>query len=234
MKSPVNKRDPAKTRARILQEASRCFARSGFRGTSLSEILEKTKVNKRMVYHYFGSKEGLYRAVHLQQWRALETWFAEALTQSSQAGAFALKSQELLLEAVSIFHEFIARNQFFVRLMMWDGLEGGKVSRSLWKDIRGPIYRQMEALVLQAQHSGVLPPDLKPGHLVVSMIGEISFYFAYANSLRDIFTADPTSPEAIAERKEQVLKFFQKVLNPVERAEGPLQFPSTHANFQSE
>jgi|GEM_PF-2197022 len=206
------KRDAVRTRAKILEKATHFFARSGFQGTSLAEILDKAKVNKRMVYHYFGSKEGLYRAVHLEQWKLLETWFGEALTRSTQANGFSLGSEELLMEAVSIFHEFIASNQIFIRLLMWDGLEGGKVSRSLWQDIRGPIYERMEMLVKDAQDKGVLASDLKADHLIVSLMGEISFYFAYANSLRDVYMEDPLSPAAVATRKEQVLLLFRKLL----------------------
>ncbi len=210
--SPVIKRDPEKTRANILACATKCFARSGFKGTSLTEILQKAKVNKRMVYHYFGSKEDLYRAVHISEWQALQQWFGKALSGSSQGRAFDLKSPELLLEAVSIFQEFTAQNQLFLRLLMWDGLEGGKISRSIWQDIRGPIYRQIEQLVIAAQDQGVLSKNLKADHLIVSFMGAIWFYFAYAHTLEDIFQQDPLGPEAIAERNEQILALFRKTL----------------------
>jgi hypothetical protein len=44
-------------------------------------------------------------------------------------------------------------------------------------------------------------------------MGEISFYFAYANSLQDIFGKDPLSPTALAERKAQVMLQFKRLLN---------------------
>jgi len=209
------KRDPVKTRETILTCATKAFAKAGFLGTSLSEILDKAKVNKRMIYHYFSSKEGLYRAVHIQQWQALEAWFAVRLTQSSVGGAFQLESEDLLKEALTIFHEFIAHNQVFIRLLMWDGLEGGMVSRSIWKDIRGPIYQRMEFLILAAQEIGMLSREFKAGHLIVSFMGAISFYFAYANSLEDIFHKPALSPEILEERREQVWLLFKKLLaNP--------------------
>jgi len=206
------KRDPVKTRETILACATKAFAKAGFLGTSLSEILDRAKVNKRMIYHYFSSKEGLYRAVHIQQWQALEAWFAVRITQSSQGGAFQLDNENLLNEALTIFHEFIAHNQIFVRLMMWDGLEGGGVSRSIWKDIRGPIYFRMEALVQAAQAASLMTKELKPDHLIVTFMGAISFYFAYANSLEDIFHRPPLSQEMMNERKEQVMKLFHLAL----------------------
>jgi len=206
------RRDPERTRKNIIDCATVAFSKGGYNGTSLTDILEDAGVNKRMVYHYFGNKEGLYREVHLEQWKRLEDWFAEALTRSSQGKAFSLQSEALLLEAISIFHEFIGGNPVFVRLLMWDGLEGGQVSRSLWKSIRGQLYQRMEMLIQGAQEAGLLSKELKPDHLVVSVMGEISFYFAYANSLRDIFGRDPLTPQAVEERKAQVLLHFQKTL----------------------
>ncbi|KAB2839043.1 helix-turn-helix domain-containing protein, partial [bacterium] len=91
-------------------------------------------------------------------------------------------------------------------------LEGGGVSRSIWKDIRGPIYHRMEALVQAAQAAGLMTTELKPDHLIVTFMGAISFYFAYANSLEDIFQRPPLSPEMLAERKEQVMKIFHLAL----------------------
>jgi TetR/AcrR family transcriptional regulator len=207
-------RNPQKSRENILKQAADCFARSGFKGTSLSDILARVKINKRMIYHYFGSKEGLYRAVHIAQWQALESWFAVRLIQSSRGGAFKLESRELLLEALSIFHEFVSSNQLFLRLLMWDGLEGGKVSRSIWKEIREPIYQRMEMLVVNAQENGVLAKDLIPGHLVISFLGAISFYFGYAHSLEDIIKKPALSPTSIQERKDQILKLFDKAMPP--------------------
>lgn len=208
-KKNPSRRNPEKTRAKILACATKSFAKGGLKGTTLTDILEKAKVNKRMVYHYYGSKEGLYRAVHIHQWQVLAEWFAQTLTSQ---GAQEKNSQNLLLKAVEIFHDYIATHQDFVRLSMWDGLEGGKVSRSIWDEIRGPIYRQMEALVQSAQDQGLMPGDLKVNHLIVSFMGAISFYFAYAHSLENIFDKDPLTAGAVAERKKQTMALFEKIL----------------------
>ena len=209
----VTKRDPKKTRANILKWATKAFARSGFQGTSLSEILEKAKVNKRMVYHYYGSKEGLYRAVHIHQWQQLAEWFAQELIPTRPEQVAEGVTKDLLLKAVGIFHEFAASHQVFLRLLLWDALEGGKVSRSIWDDIRGPLYWRMEELVGEAQKLGLVPEDLKPSHFVVSFMGAILFYFTAAHSNADIFGDDPLRPKMVEERKAQTLALFSKVLS---------------------
>ena len=51
------------TRKRILAAATVEFARKGLGGARVDEIALRSKSNKRMIYHYFGSKEQLFKAV---------------------------------------------------------------------------------------------------------------------------------------------------------------------------
>src|SRR5512132_4318711 len=56
-------RDSARTRAEILDVATREFADNGYAGARVDEIAAKTSTTKRMIYYYFGSKEQLYVTV---------------------------------------------------------------------------------------------------------------------------------------------------------------------------
>ena len=56
-------RDAEATRRRILRAARREFAKLGLGGARVDTIAERAKANKRMIYHYFGSKESLFTAV---------------------------------------------------------------------------------------------------------------------------------------------------------------------------
>ncbi len=49
--------------AQILSAAERVFSRTGLQGATVAEIAELAGVPKPNVHYYFGSKEGLYRAV---------------------------------------------------------------------------------------------------------------------------------------------------------------------------
>jgi AcrR family transcriptional regulator len=59
----ARKNDPDGTKENILQVATQEFVDAGFSGARVDAIAEKTKTSKRMLYYYFGSKEGLYLAV---------------------------------------------------------------------------------------------------------------------------------------------------------------------------
>jgi AcrR family transcriptional regulator len=96
----VTKRDPDRTRTRILEAARVEFAAVGGAGARVDRIAAAAGVNKRMIYHYFGSKEGLYAAL-------LDAWLGqahEALTAGQAVGSV---------------------DRDLVRLLMWEALESG-------------------------------------------------------------------------------------------------------------
>jgi len=57
-----NGRDPARTRGSILASATAEFARYGLGGARVDRIAERAGANKRMLYYYFGDKDGLFLA----------------------------------------------------------------------------------------------------------------------------------------------------------------------------
>ena len=56
-------RDPERTSASILAAAVTEFTEKGYAGARIDAIAERSGANKRMIYHYFGDKDGLYLAV---------------------------------------------------------------------------------------------------------------------------------------------------------------------------
>ncbi|MGL4974274.1 MAG: TetR/AcrR family transcriptional regulator, partial [Bosea sp. (in: a-proteobacteria)] len=55
--------DPAGVRRNILDVARAEFVENGLTGARVDEIAARTSSSKRMIYYYFGDKEGLYLAV---------------------------------------------------------------------------------------------------------------------------------------------------------------------------
>lgn len=56
-------RDPRQARRRLLEAGAAVFAEAGYAGARVDAIAARAGLNKRMLYHYFGDKAGLYRAV---------------------------------------------------------------------------------------------------------------------------------------------------------------------------
>ena len=208
MKKKKQVRNPEKTRERILKAATKLFTRSGYEGTSLREIVTETGINKRMIYHYFGDKRGLYQAIFVREWSELKTWLDKAMQVNLESTG---NIRDLLVKFVDVFFDFLAEHQHFTRLMMWDGLEGGEISRSTWKEIRGPLFIQTEFLIQEAQKEGLLNKKFHPGHLIISLLATTTYYFAYASSLGDMLRTDPLAPATLRERKKQTKFLLESV-----------------------
>jgi AcrR family transcriptional regulator len=107
---PSPPRNAEETRRRILAAALEEFADKGIDGARVDRIAERSQSNKRMLYHYFGSKEGLYRAV-LQQ----------RLADRPAPPADEVGAGERLTR---VFRAMVDSPQY-VRLLMWEALERG-------------------------------------------------------------------------------------------------------------
>ena len=68
---PSRVNDPEGVRRNIIEEATREFAQKGYGGARVDAIAARTRTSKRMIYYYFGSKEGLYLAVLEEAYSAI-------------------------------------------------------------------------------------------------------------------------------------------------------------------
>ena len=103
-------RDPERTRHAILQAALREFSRVGHAGARVDRIAADAGVNKRMLYHYFRNKEGLYRALLADHERL-------------PAGASAHIEDGPAARVAALDRDF-ATSPDWVRLLMWGELDG--------------------------------------------------------------------------------------------------------------
>jgi AcrR family transcriptional regulator len=77
--SGSQRRMPRPERERqMLEVAGKSFAARGFHAVSMDEIAALAGISKPMLYHYFGSKEGLYVAYVRQQGNALLAGMSDA------------------------------------------------------------------------------------------------------------------------------------------------------------
>jgi TetR/AcrR family transcriptional regulator len=97
-------RNPQQTRQRILQAAQQEFAEHGPAGARVDQVAQRAGVNKRMIYHYFDSKDGLFRAV-------LSSVLADAMAEIDLDGGDLVQHLALL-----------ARQEDVLRLWVWEAL----------------------------------------------------------------------------------------------------------------
>ena len=73
-------RDPEQTKNRLIEVASKMMADHGVAGLRVDRVASLAKVNKRMIYHYFGDKQGLAAKVLEQQLLAIAPVLRESET----------------------------------------------------------------------------------------------------------------------------------------------------------
>src|SRR5437764_15423350 len=76
-KETTRTNDPERTKANILEVAAAEFGEKGLAGARINEIAALTKTSKRMIYYYFGNKEGLYLAALEESYRKVREIEAE-------------------------------------------------------------------------------------------------------------------------------------------------------------
>lgn len=175
------------TRDRLLAAATKLFAEVGFSAGSTDAVVRAAKVNKRMIYHYFGDKDGLAREVLSAQWQAFAVSLAASQWQSSAE------------RALDTFFDFAVSHPDFLRLVMWDALAGSLHSRALWGNTRGPLFTQIVGMMTPGRKNAKQSDAL--AQTIISVLGATAFYFAFAPSLADVFRVDPLSPAALRRRR---------------------------------
>ena len=106
-------------KADILATATEIFATYGLSGARVDEIARRTQTSKRMIYYYFGDKNGLYRSV-LEAAYARVRAGEDALNLDERDPVSALRS---LIEFTFDYHR---ENPNYVRLVQIENIHDAK------------------------------------------------------------------------------------------------------------
>lgn len=146
-------RDADRTRRSILGAATSVFAEHGFAGARVDEIAERAGANKRMIYAYFGDKEGLYREVLSSRL---------AVSEASRALAAKADPRRALEELVRRYFRLLTGDPAFARLLAWDLLSSGGDRRDVLLDTAGPALELVTQLVRRGLAAGTLRAGAEP------------------------------------------------------------------------
>jgi AcrR family transcriptional regulator len=113
----------SESRAVLLATAAEQFAKYGPRGTRVQDIVKAAGVNERMIYHHFGSKDGLYAAVMREQRALLSEAWTPALVKAADMDPY--PGMRLVLG--SFFDALRTRPQV-AALLVHEGLAGAPLA----------------------------------------------------------------------------------------------------------
>ncbi len=198
--APTRTNDPARTTAEILAVATHEFADKGLTGARIDAIAAATRTSKRMIYYYFGSKEGLYVAVLEDAYRRVRSTEGD-LHLEDLPPMLALRR----LVEFTVDHHY--GNQDYIRLVMSENIQRAQYlmqSKSIQRVNRAAI-QTIDKLYNRGVADGVFRAGLDPVDIHAS-ISALSFFNVsnqYTFSL--IFDRDTQSDQARTQRRANIV-----------------------------
>ena len=190
-------RDPSRTRARILDAAKSAFAEAGLGGARVDEIAARAEVNKRMIYHYFGNKDGLFLAV-------LERAYADIRAAEQSLDLGHLDPVEAIKTLVAFTWDYYLRNPEFLRLVNSENLHAGRhlAQSETIRDLHSPFVEMVAEILARGERTGVFRKGVDPVQLNITIAALGYYYLTNQHTLSIIFDRDLMAPDALAARVE--------------------------------
>ncbi len=162
------------TRESILRAATKVFAKHGFDGGRVEQISSAAKSYDRMIYYYFGSKEGLFVAVLEAQYRNFND-AESALDLGAEAPLAALTA------VVRFIWTYYQKHPEFITLLNSENLHRGKhIGKSTRaREYSSPAVGILDAVLKRGAEQRVFRSDIaaRDVYLMIAALG----YFYLSN-----------------------------------------------------
>ena len=201
--------DPEGTRRNILEIASEEFALNGLSGARIDEIAARTRSSKRMIYYYFGDKEGLYL-------RTLENAYRRVREGEDKLDTDGLAPLDALRTLVEFTFDHHHQHEAFIRMVMIENIHHAQyLERS---DVIGDLNRTAIDHIARVYERGVSEGVFRPGLDPVQLHWQVSAlcFFNVSNraTFSKIFGRDFGAEDELASLRrnavEMVLRFVAR------------------------
>ncbi|ABG30222.1 transcriptional regulator, TetR family [Roseobacter denitrificans OCh 114] len=204
-------RDADATRLRIMQAAKKEFAKHGLGGARVDEIAERAKANKRMIYHYFGSKEKLFKAV-------LEAAYLDIRNAEQKLDLDSMPAEKALEHLVRFTWDYYLKNPEFITLVNSENLHRARHLKK--SEVIAVASRKfvsmMQNLLDRGVQEGVFRPGIDATQLNITIAAIGYYYLTNRFTGAIVFERDLMTPDALEER----LAFNLDTIMRLVRADG--------------
>jgi len=199
--APTRAQDPEGTRQNIIEVAAQEFALNGLSGARIDEIAAKTRSSKRMIYYYFGSKEGLYLS-------ALENAYRQVREGEAQLDVAGLPPLDALKRLVEFTFDHHHQHEEFIRMVMIENIHHGEfLERSdVIRELNVTAIGNIEAIYAKGLADGVFRPGLDPLEIHWQISALCFFNVSNRATFSKIFGKDVGSPAAQASLRQQAVE----------------------------
>ena len=208
-KRPSRAKNPEKTRANIIDVATAEFAERGLSGARVDQIAERTNTSKRMLYYYFGDKDGLYRAVLLSYYEKLRSSEVQ-LDLSHQSPLAALQA---LVEFTFDYH---MKHADIVRLVMVENMHKGRHVAKLPQvmPINTSVLDAVADICERGAREGSMRTGLDNFDLYTTIAALCFFNVSNRYTFRAIFKHDMADPKESDARRKSIWDVIHRFVTP--------------------
>lgn len=175
----------AQARAQILDAAESLFARKGLGPTTIKEIGAAARQNPALLYYYFQSKEGLYRAVLQRLVAAMVARGGAALDASTSPG-------DAIRALTRAQVEFLLSHPNAPKLLVRELIDhDARRAETLLLEVAAKLFDRLCRLIRQGQRTGQFRTDIEPRFAAISTVAQC-VYFAVARPAIGLFFGQGT------------------------------------------
>ena len=195
--------DPERTMADIIEVATHEFSEKGLAGARIDVIAEAMRTSKRMIYYYFGSKEGLYIRVLEEAYRRIRAIEAELHLED-------LEPEAALRRLVGFTVDYQLANPDFIRLVMTENIHRGEYLKQskLIQKLNVPAIEGLRRVYERGVQGGVFRAGLDPVDLHMSISALSFFNTANRHTFALIFKRDFDTPAAVVARRDSIIEMI--------------------------
>ncbi len=198
MSEPIigRKAKSEQTKQNILAAAEKAFSDLGLYGARIDDIAAAAGINKRMLYEYFGNKEALYRTVLERVYLRINVCEEEFISCADTSDA-----ADAIRRLVRIYFTFLAENPTYVRMIMWENLNGGRYfDEQGLSDSRNPILSAMHSILERGQSQGVFRKNADEKQLLMTLFACSFNYFSNRHTMQRIMDTEFLSEAETSKR----------------------------------
>jgi AcrR family transcriptional regulator len=174
-----------RTREDILDVATAEFAANGYAGARVDEIAARTRTTKRMIYYYFGSKQGLYLTV-------LERVYAQIRRVERGVQVDELAPDEALRRLAEATYDHHTTHEAFIQLVSIENIHRAEHLRQSETILRenATAITLLEQVIARGVEEGIFRDDVDAldVHMIISAYA--CFHVANRHTFAAIFKRD--------------------------------------------
>ena len=198
----------ADSRMRLIDVARKLFAEKGYEGTSTRDLAKASDLNISMISYYFGSKEGLYKAV-LTEFAQQAHAKMKPLFSDLDVEKFDKKNFEKVMHAIlSGMLPMKAKNPEISVLLQREMMAGLPYAKEIFDQYFTNMVEQVVSVIALAQKKKIVRPDINPYVLFLSLVHASDSFQNMSQCKTSICDKVPHIPEKIDEYVDQMYKIF--------------------------